>query len=81
MNTLGHIQKLRVNLFKSTMSNLNFKKNNVLVENFIVFLLFIIFVVFRSIKTLSMIFSYGVFKKEVLTTKSNLGFDMKIKIK
>ena len=27
------------------------------------------------------IFSYGIFKKEILTTKSNLGVDIKIKIR
>ena len=55
-------------------------KNN-LVEKMMIFFLFIVFIVFKSLKTLSMIFSYGIFKKEILTTKSNLGFDMKIKIK
>ncbi len=55
-------------------------KNN-LVGNIMIFFLFIVFILFKSLKTLSMIFSYGIFKKEILTTKSNLGFDMKIKIK
>ena len=55
-------------------------KNN-LVGNLMIFFLFIVFILFKSLKTLSMIFSYGIFKKEILTTKSNLGFDMKIKIK
>ena len=55
-------------------------KNN-LVGNIMIFFLFIVFILFRALKTLSMIFSYGIFKKEILTTKSNLGFDMKIKIK
>ena len=55
-------------------------KNN-LVEKMMIFFLFIVFIVFKSLKTLSMIFSYGIFKKEILTTKSNLGFDINIKIK
>ena len=55
-------------------------KNN-LVGNIMIFFLFIVFILFKSLKTLSMIFSYGIFKKEILTTKSNLGFDMQIKIK
>jgi len=33
------------------------------------------------LKSLSGIFSYGILKKEILTTKSNLGVDIKIKIK
>ncbi len=61
----------------------NFENNNknFLVENFIIFIFFIIFLVIKSLKTLSEIFSYGILKKEILTTKSNLGVDIKIKIK
>ena len=63
------------------MSNLQNNSNNILVENLMVYFLFTVFLVFKSLKTLSGIFSYGIFKKEILTDKSNLGFDMKIKIK
>ena len=63
------------------MSKLDNKNNNFLVENLIVFFLFTVFLVFRSLRTLSRIFTYGIFKKEILTTKSNLGVDIKIKIK
>ena len=65
------------------MSNLDNKNqnNNILVENLIVFFLFTVVLVFKSLKTLSMIFTYGILKKEILTTKSNLGVDIKIKIK
>ena len=63
------------------MSSFKNKDKNYLVENLIVFFLFIVFIFFKSLKTLSEIFSYGIFKKEILTTKSNLGFDIKIKIK
>ena len=63
------------------MSNVKNQGKNYVVENFIVFFLFISFLVFKSLKTLSNIFSYGIFKKEILTTKSNLGVDIKIKIK
>ena len=63
------------------MSNLENKNKNILVENLIVFFLFTAFLVFKSLKTLSRIFTYGFLKKEILTTKSNLGLDMKIKIK
>jgi len=63
------------------MSNLGNKNKNLLIENLIVFFLFTIVLVFKSLKTLSRIFTYGIFKKEILTTKSNLGVDIKIKIK
>ena len=62
------------------MSKLDNNKN-ILVENLIVFFLFIVFSVFKSLKTLSRIFTYGIIRKEILTTKSNLGVDIKIKIK
>ena len=57
------------------------KNKNILVDNLIVFFLFTTFLVFKSLKTLSRVFTYGFFKKEVLTTKSNLGVDISIKIK
>ncbi|ABS83172.1 Conserved hypothetical protein [Prochlorococcus marinus str. MIT 9312] len=63
------------------MRNLDKKNKNILVENLIVFFLFTIFLVYKSLKTLSKIFTYGILKKEILTTKSNLGADIKIKIK
>ena len=65
--------------FKTFMSNLENK--NILVDNLILFFLFTVFLVFKSLKTLTRIFTYGIFKKEILTTKSNLGVDIKIKIK
>jgi len=64
----------------SSLKNKN-KNKNYVVENLIVFFLFIVFIFLQSLKTLSNIFSYGILKKEILTTKSNLGVDIKIKIK
>jgi len=63
------------------MSNLDNKNKNILVENIIVFFLFTVFLVFKSLKTLSGFFTYGILRKEILTTKSDLGVDIKIKIK
>ncbi|MBO8219286.1 hypothetical protein [Prochlorococcus marinus] len=63
------------------MSNLENKNKNILIDNLIVFFLVTVFIVFKSLKTLSKIFTYGILKKEILTTKSNLGVDIKIKIK
>ena len=59
----------------------NLENKNILVDNLIVFFLFTTFLVFKSLKTLSRVFTYGFLKKEVLTTKSNLGADISIKIK
>ncbi len=63
------------------MSNLENKNKNILVDNLIVVFLFCVLLFFKSLKTLSRIFTYGILKKEILTTKSNLGADIKIKIK
>ena len=63
------------------MSNFQNKNKNILVDNVIVFFLLTVVLVFKSLKTLSGIFTYGFLKKEILTTKSNLGVDIKIKIK
>jgi len=57
------------------------KNKNLLVENIIVYFLFTVFLVFNSLIIFFKIFSYGIIKKEILTTKSNLGVDLKIKIK
>ena len=81
VNFSDHMQIVKNNWFKTFMSNLENKNKNLLVENIIVFFLFTVFLVFKSLKTLSRIFTYGIIKKEILTTKSNLGVDIKIKIK
>ena len=63
------------------MNNLSNEKKSSLVDPFIIFILFLSVLIFESIKTLSMLFTYGILRKEILTTKSNLGFDFKIKIR
>ena len=63
------------------MNKIKNKNKNILVENLIIFFLFTVYMVFKSLKTLSRIFTYGILRKEILTTKSNLGVDIKIKIK
>ena len=63
------------------MNNLKNKNKNLLVEKLIIFFIFTVLIVFKSLVTLSKIFSYGFLKKEILTTKSNLGADIKIKIR
>ena len=63
------------------MSNLLNKKRSYVVDSIMIFFLLISFLIFESLITLSEIFTYGIFKKEILTTKSNLGFDFQIKIR
>jgi len=82
VNFSDHMQIIvKYNRINNYMSNLENKNKNILVENIIVFFLFTVFLVFKSLKTLSRIFTYGILRKEILTTKSNLGVDIKIKIK
>ena len=63
------------------MKNLNNKKDNTTIDKYIILVIFSIFAIFKSFKILTELFTYGIFKKEILTYKSNLGFDMKITIK
>ena len=63
------------------MKNLLNKKRSTIVDSIIIFFLFYTILIIESLKTLTRIFTYGILKKEILTTKSNLGFDFKIKIK
>ena len=63
------------------MNNLLNKKTDALINTLIIFFLFASVLIFESLKTLSELFTYGIFKKEILTTKSNLGFDFLIKIR
>jgi len=63
------------------MNELEIKNKNILIENIIILFLLTVFLFFTSLGTLSRIFTYGIFKKEILTNKSNLGVDIKIKIK
>ena len=63
------------------MNNLSNKNSSALGDLIIIFFLFASVLIFESLKTLSGLFTSGIFKNEILTTKSNLGFDFKIKIK
>ena len=59
----------------------NNKKFNKLVDIYIFTVIFFIILFYKSVKVLLEIFSYGIFKKEILTVESNIGFDIKIKMK
>ena len=62
------------------MKNTENKNLQNLIDLYILTILIVMKLVFNSFLTLLQIFSYGFFKKEILTEKSNLGFDLKIKM-
>jgi len=59
----------------------NNKEFNKVVDIYIFTVIFLIILFFKSLRVLIEIFSYGVLKKEILTEESNIGFDIKIKMK
>ena len=63
------------------MNNSTHNKKESLTDLFIIYTLFISILLFKAILNLLEIFSYGILKKEVLTEKSKIGFDIKIKMK
>ena len=56
-------------------------KSNSITNNFIILIFSIISLFFESIKIIFSFFKKGIFKKEILSRKTNLGFDLIIKIK
>lgn len=63
------------------MNNIKNKNSYSFIDIYIMSILLFTILIFKSIKSLLEIFSYGIFKKQILTEKSNIGFDIKIKIK
>ena len=59
----------------------NNKEFNKVVDIYIFTVLFLLILFYKSVRVLIEIFSYGVLKKEILTEESNIGFDIKIKMK
>ena len=59
----------------------NNKEFNKVVDIYIFTVIFLIILFYKSVRDLIEIFSYGILKKEILTEESNIGFDMKIKMK
>ena len=59
----------------------NNKEFNKVVDIYIFTVIFLIILFYKSVRVLIEIFSYGVLKKEILTEESNIGFDLKIKMK
>jgi len=59
----------------------NNKEFNKVVDIYIFTVIFLIILFYKSVRVLLEVFSYGVLKKETLTEESNIGFDLKIKMK
>ena len=59
----------------------NNKEFNKVVDIYIFTVIFLIILFFKSVRVILEVFSYGVLKKEILTEESNIGFDLKIKMK
>ena len=59
----------------------NNKKFNKVADIYIFTIIFSTILFYKSVRVLIEIFSYGILKKEILTEESNIGFDMKIKMK
>ena len=57
------------------------KKFNKVVDIYIYTVIFFIILFYKSMRVLLEIFTYGILKKEILTNESNIGFDIKIKMK
>ena len=53
---------------------------NNLIDLYILTTLFLFILTIKALSSLLELFTYGIFKKEVLTESSKLGFDMKIKM-
>jgi len=57
------------------------EKNNSITNNFIILIFSILSLFFESIIIIISLFKKGILKKEVLSKKTNLGFDLIIKRK
>ena len=58
---------------------LSIEKNNSITNNFIILVFSILSLFFQSILIIISSFKKGILKKEVLSAKTNLGFDLIIK--
>ena len=59
----------------------NHNELNKVVDIYIFTVIFLIILFYKSVRVILEVFSYGVLKKEILTEESNIGFDLKIKMK
>ena len=62
------------------MKNTSLIKFNNIVDFYIIITIFFFILSIKALSSLLEIFTYGIFKKEILTESSQLGFDIKIKM-
>ena len=62
------------------MKNTSLIKSNDIIDLYIITTIFFIILSVKALFSLLELFSYGIFKKEILTKSSKLGFDIKIKM-
>ena len=62
------------------MKNTSLIKFNDVIDAYIIFTIFLFTLSIKALISLFEIFTYGIFKKEILTERSKLGFDINIKM-
>ena len=62
------------------MKNNSLIKFNNLTDAYVISTIFLLILSIKAISSLLEIFTYGIFKKEILTESSKLGFDITIKM-
>tara|TARA_Y100000589_G_scaffold256257_1_gene245374 strand:+ start:39 stop:227 length:189 start_codon:yes stop_codon:yes gene_type:complete len=62
------------------MQNNSHQKFNNLIDAYILMTAFLLITFVKAIFSILELFTYGIFKKEILTESSKLGFDIKIKM-
>ena len=62
------------------MKNKSNNEFNNFIDAYIIITVFFFLLFIKSLFSLSELFRYGIFKKEILTKSSKLGFDIKIKM-
>ena len=62
------------------MKNTSPIKFNNVIDAYIVFTIFFLTLSINALSVLFELFTYGIFKKEILTESSKLGFDINIKM-
>ena len=70
-----------IKMIKKDTQKLSIKKNNSIINNFIISIFSILSLFLESIIIIISLFKRGILKKEVLSEKTNLGFDLIIKRK
>ena len=62
------------------MKNTSPLKFNNVIDRYIIYTIFFLILLINAITSVFELFTYGIFKKEILTESSKLGFDITIKM-